>query len=146
MISSNKRSNGGNDTARITRSKNNEYIEDVQMEITSTQQEEDNDQENEMEVMKDKLTYYVTIKVTMRASNTFMKDLKEKYQNLFEILLEGDPTISFKSVNPRIYKTDLKSYEDIPNKMTAINNYFYTSNRPPKRGTGTMWVTAHIQT
>ena len=30
-------------------------------------------------------------------------------------------------------------------KLTAISNYFYTSSRAPRSGTGTIWATARIQ-
>ena len=87
---------------------------------------------------------FITVKITLRASNTFLADLRKKYINLLETMQEGDSTVKLLPVNTDKSDEWLSVPEELPTKMTSLNKWFSTSSRAPKSSVGTVWATSRI--
>ena len=122
-----------------------------EMETPDPPQEEENTQneveDDTMSHGKFRLnTFFITIKIEMNPSTTFLLDLRDKYCNLLDTLLEADKHLILRTADPDHSGKDIIKSEDIPRKMTSMIKYFYTTNKAPKKDKGQIWITARIAT
>lgn len=109
-----------------------------EMETPDPPQEEENTQneveDDTMSHGKFRLnTFFITIKIEMNPSTTFLLDLRDKYCNLLDTLLEADKHLILRTADPDHSGKDIIKSEDIPRKMTSMIKYFYTTNKAPKK-------------
>ena len=69
----------------------------------------------------------------MNPSTTFLLDLRDKYCNILDTLLEADSKLILRTADPDHNVKGIKKSEDIPRKMTSMIKYFYTTNKAPKK-------------
>jgi hypothetical protein len=119
------------------------------MEIDATPEEEsihnDGESEDTMSHGNFRLnTFFITLKIEMNPSTTFLLDLRDKYCTILDTLLEADKKLILRTADPNHSGKDIKKTEDIPRKMTSMIKYFYTTNKAPKKDKGQIWITARI--
>ena len=94
--------------------------------------------------------HYITIKLQMDASPTYLQDLRDKYIMLIKTLQEVDETLIIKGVNVAKDNKAIKNPDQLPERNIGLNKYFHTTSKPPKAdkngGKGMIWATALIGT
>ena len=94
--------------------------------------------------------YYITIKLQMNASPTYLQDLRDKYIMFINTLQEVDENLIIKGVNVTKGNKKITNPKTLPERNIGLNKYFYTTSKPPKAdkngGVGVIWATALICT